>query len=103
MSETTRATIRQTCLDLVHADDENQVLRILERHGFDDPAHWRPLGEIENNLSIVDNQQSCATAAIVEKLINGIDATLLLECRQRGIDPESALAPATMADAAATF
>src|SRR4051812_8790047 len=95
--------LKQICLDLVHADSEAEVLRILERSGLDHPAGWVPLGGIENNLSIVGNQQSSPTAALVEKLVNGIDSLFLLECRRRGIDPESAHAPPTMAVAANDF
>ena len=78
---------KQICLDLICADHETEVMNILERHGLDDQSAWVSLGGIENNLSIVDNQQSCATAALVEKLINGIDSLLLLECQRHGIDP----------------
>jgi len=94
---------KQICLDLVYADHEGEVMKVLERHGLDDQTAWVSLGGIENNLSIVDNQQSCATAALVEKLINGIDSLLLLECRRRGIDPASPQAPATMTTAANDF
>jgi hypothetical protein len=98
-----RIDAKQMCLDLIYADDESEVLRILERHGLDDPAGWVPLGGIENNLSIVGNQQSSATAALVEKLVNGLDSLFLLECLRRGIDPESPDAPQTMTAAASAF
>ena len=80
---------QRVCMDLLLADDEGQVVEILNRHGLDADCHWQPLGGIENNLSIAGNQQSCATAALVEKLVNSIDSLLILECLLRGIDPES--------------
>src|SRR5947209_4112672 len=91
------------CTDLVRADHEDEVLGILAHHGLDDDRHWLPLGGIENNLSIAGNQQSSATAAVVEKLVNSIDSLLLLECRRRGIDPESLSAPQTMTAASTLF
>jgi len=94
---------QQICLDLIRADHESEVAGILAHHALDADQHWCPLGGIENNQSIVGNQQSCATAALVEKLVNSIDSLLLLECRRRGIDPESADAPLTMTSAAAQF
>jgi hypothetical protein len=67
---------------LLLAEDELEVQRILERAGYPlgNEAVWRPLGDTENNFQTVGNQQSEATAALVEKIINGIDAVLLGEC-----------------------
>ena len=94
---------RQACLDLVRADSEEEVMATLNRYGLNDSNPWTPLGDIENNLSIAANQQSCATAALVEKLVNSIDSLLILECLLRGIDPESRAAPPSMIDASAAF
>jgi len=94
---------RKICNDLIRADYEGEVLGILAHHGLDDDRHWLPLGGIENNLSIAGNQQSSAAAAVIEKLVNSIDSLLLLECRRRGIDPESPAAPSTMTTASTLF
>ena len=51
------------------------------------------------NLNQINNRQSDPTAALVEKLINSIDAVLLGECYKAGIDPKSPGAPRTMAEA----
>jgi hypothetical protein len=51
------------------------------------------------NLNQINNQQSDATAALVEKLINSIDAVLLGECYSSGIDPKGTAAPRTMSEA----
>jgi len=48
------------------------------------------------NLNQINNQQSDATAALVEKLINAIDAVLLAKCYEAGIDPKGPEAPVTM-------
>jgi hypothetical protein len=68
-----------------------------------DPGCWMPLGQFENNFSTVGNQQTEASAALVEKIINGIDAILMSECFKMGIDPEGPDAPASMAEAVQKF
>lgn len=93
----------QICLALLRAESEDEVSRLLVAHDLARNDLWRPLGDIENNLSIVGNQQSSSTTALVEKLVNSIDHILLLECRLKGVDPESPEAPQTMSDAAQAF
>jgi hypothetical protein len=58
---------------------------------------------MENNWSMAGNQQTAAAAALVEKVVNGIDSVLIHECLKRSIDPESPKAPSSMADAAREF
>lgn len=99
----TRSFELDLCLKLIHTDTEDDVCRILEASGIGGDENWQPLGQIENNLSIAANQQSGATAALVEKLVNSIDSLLEAECLSRGVDPESAAAPRTMAEAAEMF
>src|SRR5262245_42801843 len=93
----------QIVMDLIQADHEDEVVGILSHHDLDDDRLWLPLGGIENNLSIAGNQQSSATAALVEKLVNSIDSLLLLECQLHDVDPESPKAPVSMVIAAASF
>jgi hypothetical protein len=90
---------------LLQADNEDEVDELLKREGYglDNEAAWRPLGDMENNFSVVGNQQTEATAALVEKIINGIDAMLMAECFRAGIDPEGPQAPGTMNDAVERF
>lgn len=95
--------VASICLELLNADHEDQAAAILKHYGLDDESLWCPLGGIENNLSIVGNQQSSPTTALVEKLINSIDSLFLLQCHLRGIDPESAAAPQDMFHAAEAF
>ncbi|HEV2293562.1 MAG TPA: hypothetical protein VGR35_06880 [Tepidisphaeraceae bacterium] len=103
MSTVTSVDVGGICLELLNADHEDHVAAILSHYGLDDDVLWSPLGGIENNLSIVGNQQSSPTTALVEKVINSIDSLFLLQCRIRGIDPESAAAPQDMFRAAEMF
>jgi hypothetical protein len=64
---------------------------------------WFPYGDTENNFATIGNQQSRATGALVEKIINSIDAMLMAACYQRKIDPKGPDAPHSMAEAAARF
>ena len=85
---------KEICLGLVLADSEKQVISILKNKGFwDNPENWRYYGDKENNFSVIGNQQSSADTALVEKIVNSVDAVLMRECLRRNIDPESLEAP----------
>lgn len=90
---------------LLHAESEDEVELVLQEAGFleHNPDYWRPLGHRKNNFSMVGNQQTEASAALVEKLVNGIDAVLMSECFKLGLDPEGAKAPTSMAEAVQEF
>jgi hypothetical protein len=91
---------KQLCLSLLNADSEREVIQILKDAGFwDDKSHWINYGNKENNFSIIGNQQGSADGALVEKLINSVDAILIKECKKRGIIPDSKDAPETINDA----
>ena len=94
----------ELCLDLIRADTEDEVVSLLEEAGhWDNPANWRYLGDTENNFSSIGNQQSNPVPALIEKLINGVDARLLNGCLERGISPESRDAPKNIREAVGTF
>src|SRR5688572_7406063 len=89
---------------LLRAESEEDVTQILKLSGMlKNEDDWKPLGDTENNWSAAGNQQSAAAAALVEKMINGIDAVLTYECLKRKIDPTSSKAPQSMAEAAKQF
>ncbi len=95
---------RDLCLRLLQAETEDEVVQLLKDHGYwADRSVWKPYGDIPNNRSIVGNQQSSAVAALVEKLVNSIDAVLTAECYRHGIDPTSSTAPRTMREAVESF
>ena len=91
-------------MDLLHADTEEQVTAILGQRGYwDDPDVWRNYGGKEGNYSTMGNQSSSADSAIVEKLVNSVDAVLMGECGSAGIHPNSDEAPRSIEGAVAQF
>lgn len=95
---------RKLCSELIHADSEEQVIAILKHAGLWDDRHvWRLYGDRENNYSTIGNQQNKPDAALVEKIVNSVDARLMNECLIRGIAPESPAAPQTIRAAVARF
>ena len=96
--------IRDLCIALLQAETEEEVIGLLEKAGFwDQPALWRHYGDLENNWGQGGNQQSLAEAALVEKIVNSVDARLINECLVRGIDPKSPDAPQTIREAVSRF
>ena len=91
---------RTLCNKLLYADSEETVVKTLKDAGYwDDRTAWRPYGDLENNYGTIGNQQSEAVAALVEKIVNAIDARLTNECLRRGEDPESPHAPKSIREA----
>ena len=100
----TNGQIRDLCLALLHAEIESEVIEVLKTAGYwENPAAWRYYGDVENNWGQSGNQQSLAEAALVEKLVNSVDARLINECFVRGIDPQSDKAPRSITEAVARF
>lgn len=95
---------KKLCLALMHSDTEDEAYEVLKASGYwDDDAVWRFFGDNENNFATIGNQQSRPEAALVEKLVNSIDARLINECLVRGIEDEGPGAPASIRDAVALF
>jgi hypothetical protein len=95
---------KELCLSLMKADTEEEVIQLLRQAGYwDNPAVWRYYGDNENNFSTIGSQQSHPEAALVEKLVNSVDARLMGECLGREIDPEGVSAPKTTREAVARF
>ena len=85
---------KQLCLALLNAESEQEVINILNDAGYwHDDNVWRLFGDNENNWSQIGNQQGHPVAAMVEKLVNSIDAVLMRECQVQGIPLESEVAP----------
>lgn len=94
----------QLCLDLLLCDSEEKIISLLQEKGYwDKPELWCYYGGVENNWGQSGNQQRLAEAALVEKIVNSVDARLINECRMRGIDPTGPDAPQSIREAVAKF
>lgn len=95
---------KKLCFELLSSETEDEVVDVLKKWGFWENANcWKPYGNVQNNRGIVSNQQSSPVAALVEKIVNSIDAILTGECFKAGIDPASVMAPKTMQNAIEQF
>lgn len=100
----TGLTNQALCESLLRADTEERVISLLTEQGYwTDSSAWRNYGDVENNWGQSGNQQSLAEAALAEKVVNSVDATLISKCREAGIDPESDAAPQTIRSAVSKF
>lgn len=96
--------MKNLCLRLAKAESEQEVVNIIRKAGYwDNQKNWEFYGGIENNFSVIGNQQSLPESAIVEKIINSVDAMLTRECLRRKIDPEGDQAPAEITEALQKF
>ena len=79
--------------DLLKAEREEDVTDALMVFGLEkfSDSNWLPYGGIENNYGIIGAQQADAIGALVEKVVNSIDAILMRECFARW--PKKWLAP----------
>jgi len=92
------------CINLVRAESEDTVIKLLDNAGlWNSNENWGYFGDNENNFATIGNQQSKPEAAIVEKIINSVDAVLMGECLSRGIDPSSDKAPKEIKEALESF
>lgn len=92
--------LKDLCLALVRCESEDEVIDLLKKEKYwDRSENWQLFGDDENNYSIIGNQQSKPEAAIVEKIINSVDAMLMGECFRRDIKPDSEYAPQSIKDA----
>ena len=77
------------------ADTEADVIQLLTDAGYwDNPQAWRLFSDDENSFAVIGNQQAEAIAALVEKVINSVDARLANACLLAECDPEGRGRPA---------
>ena len=89
---------------LLKAESEEAVIGALQSAGYwEDEDCWAVLGDEENNFSTASNQQTDPTTALVEKVINAVDAMLMSGAYEAGVDPQGPSAPRTMAEAVEAF
>jgi hypothetical protein len=91
-------------LKLLRCESEQEVIETLQdARLWDQPDSWRLYGDRDGNYATIGNQQSRPEAALVEKIVNSVDARLMSECLARGIDPTSSSAPPTIRHAVSMF
>ena len=91
-------------LRLITAESDAEIIAALKDAGYwTSEESWRPVGDMDSNFAIINNQQNDPFAALTEKLVNSMDAILVGECLRRGIDPESGEAPSSMREGVARF
>ena len=91
-------------LELYQAPTELEVDDFIERNpDIFAQSNWYPYGQSESYFAVVENQQASPIAALVEKVINSIDAILMRGCHEAGIDPKSQDAPRSIEDAINAF
>ena len=96
--------LKKLCMDLICANTEKEIISILTEAGYwNDDKAWRYYDDNENNFSTIGNQQSKPDAALVEKIVNSIDARLIEKCFLHCVNPESDKAPKNIRDAVAAF
>lgn len=98
-----QAVENDICHSLLSAESEKEVIDILKLHNLWEDSNWKYFGDKENNYSVIGAQQADPVAALVEKLVNSIDAVLMRECHLRGINPQSSKAPESVSTALNNF
>lgn len=89
---------------LSSCETEDDVISTLQKFSlWNNPKCWRSFGDNDNNFSTIGNQQSEADAALVEKIVNSIDAILMKECLKSGIETDSNSAPKSISEALSRY
>lgn len=89
---------------LFNADSGDEINKIVNSNKiFSDPNNWKPYGGNEGNFGTFESQQNHPVPALIEKITNSVDATLIKDCKINGIDPKSHDAPRSMNEAVEKF
>lgn len=90
--------------ELYNADSETEVEKIVKKYRiFNANDNWKPYGGNKGNFGTFESQQNHPVPALIEKITNSIDATLIKECKIYGLDPKSNDAPKSMSEAVELF
>lgn len=89
---------QELCISLLKAESEEDLIKILGPL-FDDIDLWKPIGKAKGNQAIAGAQQDNATSALIENIVNSIDAILIDRCLREGYDPRDERAPQSMSEA----
>jgi len=89
---------------LFNAESEDEINKIVNSNKlFNDTNNWKPYGGNVGNFGTFESQQNHPIPALIEKITNSIDATLIKDCKIHGIDPKSQDAPKSMNEAVEKF
>lgn len=100
----TNEEAKKLALKLLNSDSEVEAIDVLKAAGFwEKPDAWRLVGDRDGNFATIGSQQSRPEAALVEKIVNSVDARLMNECLVRGLDPTSEDAPPSIRHAVSRF
>lgn len=92
--------IKELAIALATSETEDEVVKVLTKANlWNDKNCWKEVDESSGNWSTIGNQQSAPDTALVEKVINSVDAVLMKECMKEGLDPQTKEAPRSIADA----
>ncbi len=90
--------------ELYNANSESEVEKIIKKYEiFHNDDNWKPYGGNKGNFGTFESQQNHPVPALIEKITNSIDATLIKDCKLNGIDPKSNDAPKSMSEAVELF
>lgn len=97
--------IMQLCMDLLWADSKDKVTEILREFDlWDSPEYWRFYGDEPNNAGQIGSQAKTSDASFAEKIVNSIDAVLLNNCLEEGVNPQDRMkAPCSIQEAVARY
>lgn len=87
---------------LLEAQTERQVHECLLGAGLLNDACWLPYGGVPNNSGSFLNQQASARGALVEKVVNSIDAVLMARAYECGDLPDGSV-PHSMLEASERY
>jgi len=85
------------------ASTEEDVIPILKELEGSSRVSWTPYGNDESFFGVIENQQASPIPALIEKITNSIDAILMRQCYEHGIDPKSKEAPRSINEAISAF
>ncbi len=95
---------RTVLMNLVQCETEAEVTAVVNRYpALRNKQNWQPYGGNRNNYSTIGSQQAHPTNALIELIINSVDAMLIRGCYEEGISASDPKAPRNMVEAAERF
>lgn len=95
--------IKNALFKLIKVNNALELTSLLQRDVFFKDSAWWPYADTESNFSIISALSKDPVNALVEKIVNSIDAMLMAECLKRDINPKEQEAPESMREAVEEF